>query len=78
MTANNTHRGNQLRPVQFSRLPKRGVLLGLSLAQLVTLAIGLVAFTSAVYMGFITGRDESTPEAVYFEVDWVRVYKREG
>lgn len=51
MTATNSHRANQLRPVQFSRLPKRGVLLGLSLAQLVTLAIGLIAFTTAVYMG---------------------------
>ena len=50
MTATNT-RTDQLRPVQFSRLPKRGVLLGLSLAQLVTLAIGLIAFTTAVYMG---------------------------
>ena len=51
MTANNTHRASQLHTVQFSRLPKRGVMLGLSLAQLVTLAIGLIAFTSAVYMG---------------------------
>ncbi|MGC5222609.1 SCO6880 family protein [Micromonospora sp. DT81.3] len=51
MTANNLPRANQLRPVQFSRLSKRGVMLGLSLAQLVTLAIGLIAFTSAVYLG---------------------------
>ena len=51
MTANNAPRANQLHPVQFSRLSKRGVMLGLSLAQLVTLAIGLIAFTSAVYLG---------------------------
>ena len=51
MMTTNSHRAHQLRPVQFSRLPKRGVLLGLSLAQVVTLAIGLIAFSTAVYMG---------------------------
>ena len=41
----------RLTPVQFSRLAKRGVLLGLSGSQLVVLAVGLVAFIAAIYAG---------------------------
>lgn len=40
-----------LNPVQFSRLSKRGVLLGLSLSQLIVLAIGILTFVSALYAG---------------------------
>lgn len=37
--------------VQFSRLAKRGVLLGLSLPQVIVLAVGLVTFVAAIYAG---------------------------
>ncbi|GAA3871394.1 type VII secretion protein EccE [Leifsonia kafniensis] len=40
-----------LSPVQFSRLTKRGVLLGLSLAQLVVLAVGIFTIVAALYAG---------------------------
>ena len=40
-----------LRPVQFSRLTKRGVLLGLSLAQLIVLAVGIFTIVAALYAG---------------------------
>ncbi|XSS43077.1 SCO6880 family protein [Propionibacteriaceae bacterium Y1685] len=38
-------------PVKFSRLTRRGVLLGLSLPQLVTLAVGILSFVGALYAG---------------------------
>ncbi len=41
----------RLSPVQFSRLAKRGVILGLSLPQVIVLAIGLVVFVAAIYTG---------------------------
>lgn len=40
-----------LRPVKFSRLSRRGVLLGLSLSQLVTLGAGAVVLVIALYAG---------------------------
>ncbi|MGO0577331.1 SCO6880 family protein [Ornithinimicrobium panacihumi] len=51
MTNTNTTRGSELVPVKFSRLARRGILLGLSLAQLVTLAVGILAFVGALYAG---------------------------
>lgn len=41
----------ELRPVKFSRLTRRGVLLGLSIAQLVTLSVGIAAVVWAFYAG---------------------------
>ncbi|MFX4273335.1 SCO6880 family protein [Pseudarthrobacter sp. J1738] len=42
---------SELVPVKFSRLTRRGVLLGLSLPQLVTLAVGILSFVGALYAG---------------------------
>ena len=39
----NTHSDYPLNPVQFSRLTKRGIMLGLSLPQLVVLGLANVA-----------------------------------
>ena len=41
----------ELVPVKFSRLTRRGVLLGLSLTQLITLAIGGATLIGAFYAG---------------------------
>ncbi len=41
----------ELVPVKFSRLTRRGVLLGLSLAQLITLATGVLSVVGALYAG---------------------------
>ncbi|BDZ61094.1 hypothetical protein GCM10025873_08850 [Demequina sediminis] len=41
----------RLSPVQFSRLAKRGVILGLSLPQVIVLAVGLITFVAAIYAG---------------------------
>lgn len=43
--------GQQLSPVQFSRLARRGVLLGLSVSQLLVFGIGIVTFVIAIYSG---------------------------
>ncbi|GAA1873880.1 SCO6880 family protein [Myceligenerans crystallogenes] len=47
MTATTSNDGG----VKFSRLPKRGVLLGLTVAQLVALGSGLVPLIAAIYTG---------------------------
>lgn len=41
----------ELNPVKFSRLARRGVLLGLSAAQLASLGIAILAFVGALYAG---------------------------
>ena len=41
----------QLSPVQFSRLAHRGVLLGLSISQLIALGIGVVTVVATIYTG---------------------------
>ena len=41
----------ELSPVKFSRLTRRGILLGLSLPQLITLAIGILSIVAALYAG---------------------------
>ena len=46
-----TPTAGELVPVKFSRLTRRGILLGLSLAQLVTLAIGGITLVGAFYSG---------------------------
>lgn len=45
------HRAGDLVPVKFSRLTRRGVLLGLSLAQLVVLGLGVGTLVWAFYAG---------------------------
>ena len=52
MTSNQNARSmGDLVPVKFSRLTRRGILLGLSLTQLITLAIGGVTLIVAFYAG---------------------------
>ena len=52
MNSNQNHRSTgDLAPVKFSRLSRRGVLLGLSLTQLITLAIGGATLIVAFYAG---------------------------
>lgn len=41
----------ELRPVQFSRLTRRGIMLGLSLPQLIVLSIGVFSIVGALYAG---------------------------
>lgn len=41
----------ELRPVQFSRLTRRGIMLGLSLPQLIVLSIGVCSVVGALYAG---------------------------
>ena len=41
----------ELTPVKFSRLTRRGVLLGLSVAQLIVLSIGVLSLVWAFYAG---------------------------
>jgi len=48
---NDAHRAGDLVPVKFSRLTRRGVLLGLSLAQLVVLGLGVGTRVWAFYAG---------------------------
>lgn len=46
--------GNELSPVKFSRLSRRGIILGLSLAQLCTVAVGVGTVALALYAGGAT------------------------
>lgn len=46
-----TIKAGELRPVKFSRLSARGVLLGFSLAQLIALGVGVVTIVVAIYLG---------------------------
>lgn len=52
---NNSHdpdaTGSELVPVKFSRLTRRGILLGLSAAQLVTVGIAIATIITALYAG---------------------------
>lgn len=50
MTSSNAP-GTELVPVKFSRLTRRGILLGLSASQLVTLGVGVVSLVWAFYAG---------------------------
>ncbi|MBT2483123.1 MULTISPECIES: SCO6880 family protein [unclassified Microbacterium] len=53
MTSNQNERtmSSELVPVKFSRLTRRGILLGLSLSQLITLAVGILSVVGALYAG---------------------------
>ena len=48
---NTSSAGFGLRAVQFSRLTRRGILLGLSLPQLIVLATGVLSIVGALYAG---------------------------
>lgn len=48
---NTSNEGFGLRAVQFSRLTRRGILLGLSLPQLIVLATGVLSIVGALYAG---------------------------
>ena len=48
---NTSSAGFGLRAVQFSRLTRRGILLGLSLPQLIALATGVLSIVGALYAG---------------------------
>ena len=47
----NTHSDYPLNPVQFSRLTKRGIMLGLSLPQLVVLGVAILTVVASLYAG---------------------------
>jgi len=49
MNTGHTPTDYELAPVQFSRLTKRGIILGLSLSQVIALAIGLLTVVSVLY-----------------------------
>jgi hypothetical protein len=51
MSTNTTTRDFELAPVKFSRLSRRGVLLGLSGSQLVVVGIGAITLIFALYVG---------------------------
>lgn len=53
MSSNNTRpsSSSELTPVKFSRLTRRGVLLGLSVSQLITLGVGVGSMVWAFYAG---------------------------
>ena len=51
----------QLAPVQFSRLTKRGILLGLSVPQLVALSIGALTIVTALYTAGAAGVAWTSP-----------------
>lgn len=51
MTTTSKQAGSELVPVKFSRLTRRGILLGLSLPQLITLAVAILSFVGALYAG---------------------------
>ena len=51
MSATNEKTSTELEPVKFSRLTRRGVLLGLSVSQLIALGIGAASLVTAFYAG---------------------------
>ncbi len=51
MARSETMTGSDLEPVKFSRLTRRGILLGLSLSQLIALGIGGASLIAAFYAG---------------------------
>lgn len=50
-TNQNQRSTGDLAPVKFSRLTRRGILFGLSLTQLITLAVGGATLIAAFYAG---------------------------
>jgi len=74
MSANTSEASLELRPVQFSRLTKRGLLLGLSLPQLLVLATALGIIVTGLYTGGGQGLAWSSPAwASLVVIAWVPV-----
>ncbi|WP_448233151.1 SCO6880 family protein [Microbacterium lacticum] len=72
--ATNTPASFELRPVQFSRLTRRGILLGLSLPQLITLGIALLLIVVSLYSGGGAGLAWSSPAwASLVAIAWLPV-----
>ncbi len=64
----------ELRPVQFSRLTRRGIILGLSLSQLIVLAVALLTVVIGLYTNGGAGLAWSSPAwASLVAVAWVPV-----
>ena len=61
MTTETTNSDFQLAPVQFSRLSRRGIILGLSVPQLVALSIGTLTIVVALYSMGGTGVAWTSP-----------------
>lgn len=67
----------ELRPVQFSRLTKRGLLLGLSLPQLIVLAVALVIVVASLYTAGGAGLAWSFPAwGALAAIAWVPISGR--
>lgn len=75
MTATDSaHRKSGLGAVKFSRLSRRGLILGLSLSQVCVLAAGLFVFVGGLYTSGPTGLAWSSPLwTAALLVTWVRV-----
>ena len=61
MDTDTSRPGYTLAPIQFSRLTRRGILLGLSLPQLVALAIGVLTLVTALYSAGASGIAWTSP-----------------
>lgn len=61
MITDNTRGEHQLAPVQFSRLAKRGILLGLSMPQLIAVSIGTLTLVTALYSAGASGIAWTSP-----------------
>ncbi|SDS84173.1 SCO6880 family protein [Microterricola viridarii] len=61
MTADGNRTAYQLSPVQFSRLARRGILLGLSLPQLIAVSTGVLTLVTALYTAGAPGIAWTSP-----------------
>jgi hypothetical protein len=74
MARSETTTGSELEPVKFSRLTRRGILLGLSLSQLIALGIGGASLIAAFYAGGGILLADSAPIWMLAAViAWVRI-----
>ncbi|MGB4136492.1 MAG: PrgI family protein, partial [Microbacterium sp.] len=51
MSTASTQNEFELSPVKFSRLTKRGIILGLSLPQVIALSVAVAVFIASLYTG---------------------------
>lgn len=61
MITDSNHAEYQLAPVQFSRLARRGILLGLSVPQLIAMSIGILTMVTALYTAGASGIAWTSP-----------------
>lgn len=71
MTTTHDHSADLLTPVRFSRLARRGIILGLALPQVLTLATALVIFVAALYAGGATALYSSPLWALLAAAAWI-------